>query len=283
MSTRPLYWSVRRELWENRSIYLAPLAMALVSLPILVGSALYLPIRLRHLAAADVTKAHAALIHGFEIAPMPVMLVAMIVAVFYCLDALYGERRERSILFWKSLPVSDTATVLSKAAIPLVILPLIAFAIAMSLLLLLLFVTSGSLAVFGENPARLWNELHIVQDPILGFWHLFVHICWLSPLFAWLLLISAWARRAPVLWAFVPPAAIAAVEWMLFHTKSFLHLIGDRFMGGMTTAFRHGEMHSVADIDILGFLAAPGLWAGFIFAALCLAAAIRLRRYREPI
>src|ERR1700733_15667053 len=31
-ATRPFYWSVRRELWEHRSIYIAPMAVAAVAL-----------------------------------------------------------------------------------------------------------------------------------------------------------------------------------------------------------------------------------------------------------
>ena len=64
---------------------------------------------------------------------MLIMLSTTLVAVFYCLDALYGERRDRSILFWRSLPVSDTVAVLTKASIPIVgILPLLTFVIAIA-------------------------------------------------------------------------------------------------------------------------------------------------------
>ena len=58
--------------------------------------------------------------------------------MFYCLDALYGERRDRSILFWKSLPVSDLTTVLSKASIPIVVLPLLTFAVTVATQLIML-------------------------------------------------------------------------------------------------------------------------------------------------
>ena len=66
------------------------------------------------------------------------MLTAFLVGVFYCLDALHGERRDRSILFWKSLPVSDLTTVLAKASVPCRVLPPRAFALALATQLMLL-------------------------------------------------------------------------------------------------------------------------------------------------
>ena len=74
---------------------------------------------------------------------------AFVVGVFYCLDALHGERRDRSILFWKSLPVSDLTTVLSKASIPLVILPLITFAIVIATQLIMLLLSSAAMLISG--------------------------------------------------------------------------------------------------------------------------------------
>src|SRR5437762_11172070 len=75
----------------------------------------------------------------YDVAAMMLIFTAFIVGVFYCLDALHSERRDRSILFWKSLPVSDLTTVLSKATIPLVVLPVIIFAIIVLVQFLMLF------------------------------------------------------------------------------------------------------------------------------------------------
>jgi ABC-2 type transport system permease protein len=125
--TRPMYWSVRRELWENRSIWMAPLAVSALLLFGFLLSALVLPARVRA-AGLDPAKQRAVVSRPFDAAAGVPMAVAFIVGVFYCLDALHGERRDRSILFWKSLPVSDRTTVLSKAAIPLAVMPLIIFA-----------------------------------------------------------------------------------------------------------------------------------------------------------
>src|ERR1700719_4587151 len=109
-ATRPMYWSLRRELWENRSIYIAPLAVAGVAL---FGFSLSSiagiwekPLRLNPAQPQA----------PYDMAAGLMMLTGIVVSVFYCLDALHGERRDRRILFWKSLPVSDLTTVLAKAS-----------------------------------------------------------------------------------------------------------------------------------------------------------------------
>ena len=136
-ATQPLCWSVRREIWENHSIYVAPLAIAAVYLLSFAVSVIWLPHNLRtvwmphtmrEMAALKVTDNLIGLAMPYAHAAMLVGLTAFLVGIFYSLEALHGERRDRSILFWKSLPVSDLTTVLSKASIPLLVLPLLVFA-----------------------------------------------------------------------------------------------------------------------------------------------------------
>ena len=130
--TRPLYRSVRRELWENRSIYIAPLAVAavyharLLNQPVLAASKL----AWTGGAARRDASAYRAPAMPYSHAAMLIMVVGFLVGIFYSVDTLHSERRERSILFWKSLPVSDLTTVLvAKASVPLVILPVVVFAV----------------------------------------------------------------------------------------------------------------------------------------------------------
>src|SRR5206468_11277314 len=139
--SRPMYWSVRRELWENRSIYIAPLAVAGVFLFGFLISTIHLPARMRALSALDPAQQREAIAMPFDIAAALLMLTQLLVGAFYCLDALHGERRDRSILFWKSLPVSDLTTVLSKASIPLVVLPLLTFTSPFPLHLIMLLLS----------------------------------------------------------------------------------------------------------------------------------------------
>src|SRR4029077_17107121 len=128
-STRPFYWSVRRELWENRSIYVVPLIVAAVQVFGFAISTIGLAERRRSVLLLDPAHQRAAIEQPYDLVAMMMIFILFIVGVFYCLDALHGERRDRSILFWKALPVSDLTTVLSKVTIPLVVLPLVAFAI----------------------------------------------------------------------------------------------------------------------------------------------------------
>ena len=285
---RPLYWSVRRELWENRSIYVAPLVTAAVFLFGYSLSMVTLPRRMRALSALEPSQQATAIVMPYSMAATLIMFTGFVVALVYCLDALYGERRDRSVLFWKSLPVSDRTTVLSKACIPLVVVPLVTAAIALGTQLLMLPLNTVVLAASGVGAARLWNELPLFQMSLIQPYGLAVHALWHAPLYAWLLLVSAWARRTPFLWAVLPPAAIGAVEHVAFGTAYFGALLGHRVVGAMRVAFTaqaepHGLITQLAQLTPGRFLSSGGLWIGLLFAAAFLAAAIRLRRDRGPI
>src|SRR5437764_1151702 len=147
--TRPFYWSVRRELWENRSIYIAPLIVAAVQVFGFAISTIGLAERRRAVLSLDPAHQRAAIEQPYDLAAMMMIFTVFIVGVFYCLDALHGERRDRSILFWKSLPVSDLTTVLSKATIPLVVLPVISFAIIAVTQLIMLVISTAVLLPSG--------------------------------------------------------------------------------------------------------------------------------------
>src|SRR5437762_3121985 len=116
-STQPFYWSVWLELWENRSIYVAPLIVGVVVLFGFLVSTVGMPERRQAVLLLDPAHQRAAIGAPYDIAAMMLIFTAFIVGVFYCLDALHSERRDRSILFWKSLPVSDLTTVLSKVSV----------------------------------------------------------------------------------------------------------------------------------------------------------------------
>jgi ABC-2 type transport system permease protein len=284
---RPLYWSVRRELWENRSIYIAPLIVAAVVLFATLIGTFGLPAKMRKLPTLDPAKQHAALVRPFDMAPAPIMLATFIVGLFYCLDALYGERRDRSILFWKSLPVSDSMTVFSKASIPLAVLPLIAFALSVVTQVILLFASTAVLLGSGMSPGRLWAELDFFPGLVIMFYGLTVHVLWFAPIYGWLLLISAWARRTPFLWVVLPPLAVSAVERIVFGTSHFMSMLQYRVTGAMTEAFAksaaNGNIDRLSQLDPARFMTRPGLWVGLAFAVAFVTAAVRLRRKREPI
>jgi ABC-2 type transport system permease protein len=279
---RPLYWSIRRELWEYRSIYIAPLAVAAVVLfgflIATIGRAMSMP---------DPASRATVLAEPNSFAALVIMGAAFIVEFFYCLEALHGERRDRSILFWKSLPVSDLTTVLSKASIPFIVLPLLTFAIIVVTQLIMLLLSSAVLLGSGLSVAMLWTSSSLFQMPLMLLYHLVaVHVLWYAPIYGWLLLVSGWARRAAFLWATLPWFAISAVEKIAFNTTRFASMLGDRFSGSTAGGeFTAGaaSMDPLMQLTPGTLLSSPGLWIGLAVAAAFLAAAVRMRRYQGPI
>jgi ABC-2 type transport system permease protein len=276
-ATRPLYWSVRRELWENRFIYIAPLAVAgLTLLGFLFASVG------RALSSTDLTLRRTILEGPYDFASALIMGTAFVVGLFYSLDALHSERRDRSILFWKSLPVSDLTTVVSKAAIPLVVLPAIAFVLTVVTHLIMLLLSTAVLSGSGLNPAFLWARIWSLHMELL--YHLItVHVLWYAPIYAWVLLVSGWARRAAILWAGLPPLAIFIIEKLAFNTSHFAAMLQYRLSGPETFGFPEPGSHSMMQLNLEKFLSTPGLWSGLLIAAIFLAAAVRLRRYQGPL
>src|SRR5262249_15199869 len=156
---QPFYWSVRRELWENRSLYLAPLAVTGIYL---LGFLLYSPKLASNMRAAlDSEPAHQRhlLEQPYNFVAVAIMGIAFLIGLLYCVEALYSERRDRSILFWKSMPVSDLTTVLAKAFVPMVFVPLFCFVLTVTAQYLMLFLNSAVLAASGLPVATLWNRL----------------------------------------------------------------------------------------------------------------------------
>ena len=291
--TRPLYWSMRRELWENRSIYVAPLAVAAIGILGFLISLIHLPHSLRGIST------HHGLMSATGMLAMPyahvawlVVLTGFIVGVFHSLDALYAERRERSILFWKSLPVSDLTTVLSKASIPLMILPLVVFATTVITQLLMLLLSAAVLVLSGVGTATLWTQLPLLQIQIVLLYSLIVMALWYAPMYSWLLLISGWARRTTFLWAVLPVVAVVVLEKIAFNSSHFANLLKYRLIGWFLQAITldtHGgppiDPHFLPLTQLTPgkFLSSPGLWVGLAVAAIFLATAVRLRRNQEPI
>ena len=287
-ATRPFYWSVRRELWENRFIYIAPLAAAAVFLVGFLISVIGLPGKVRGLSTLDLMHYREVIATPYDIMSGSMMLIGLLVSVFYCLDALYGERRDRSILFWKSLPVSDLTTVLAKASIPFVVVPLVTFAIGVATHFLMLLLSSAILLGGGMSAAALWKSISFFRMSLLLLYHLFTaHTLWPAPIYCWMLLVSAWARRAPFLWAVLPLVAIAGLEEIAFHTSHFAAMLGERFIGSASTTSSTGPgifpTNPMTHITPVEYLASPGLWIGLLVSVAFLAAAVRLRHSREPL
>ena len=309
----PLYWSVRRELWENRSIVAAPLAVAGV---ILFGGLVAAIVGPHGKATVQtsttVVENGAVVTHSAQLATVmspaqraalaaiPYDFVAMalivtlfIVGVFFSLGALHNERRDRSVLFWKSLPVSDLTTVISKALVPLAVLPPVAFVVTLATQLAMLLINTASLAAHGKSAADLWAQAPLVSMPLLVVYALATLTLWWAPVYAWLMFISGWAKRAPFLWAVLPPLFLALAEKIALGTENVGSLILYRVAGGFQQAFVIPTQAAVKagtafpsglpQLDPAKFVATPGLWIGLAVAAALFAACVWLRRRSDPI
>ena len=290
---QPFYWSVRRELWENRSLWIAPLAAAgVLLLALLIGliaNASHVPEGLQALAMAPPEKQQI-VVNGPYVGIGIVVTIVMNIAVFfYLLDALQGERKDRSVLFWKSMPVSDTTTVLGKVFTAVVISPVFVLATGLATLIVLL--------IGGVNPVAIWANPQLFQILVASVYALLAIELWYAPITAWLLFVSSWAKRAAILWAVLTPVAVMLFERVAFSTTHVQDMLGYRLFGGLKTAVAaHSPApqlsegvtvqmpHRVLDaLDPVGFLANPWLWVGLVVAAGFIAAAIWMRRYREPL
>jgi ABC-2 type transport system permease protein len=269
-----IIWSLRRELLENRSVTFGPLGAATIFLAGFIARLIRNP--------ASTQPSTPAVGDPYMYAALVIMATTAIVGVFYCLDALYAERRDRSVLFWKSLPVSDTVTVLSKAAIPLVVLPFLTIAITVALHLVMLLSGSIVLELQGLNAAQLWQAVAPVDFAGRLVYHVIgIHALWYAPFFAWLLLASAWSRRAPFVWAGLPILAVIVVEKLVVGSTRFLDLIRSRAVGdpgGLS-----GSRDMLGHMDPGSYFGNPGLWTGLALSVVFLAAAVRIRRRSGPL
>ena len=268
-TTRPFLTLVRRELWEHRGLIWAPLAMALTIIVLsLLGAAqdITLPGVVVVRDADEQRDFLSTLMIGLLV---PQLLAGLVVVFFYLLDGLFTERRDRSILFWKSLPVSDTKTVLSKLFVALVAMPLWIWALS----LLVGLVVFGVLAAKVSNtPAAALGTWHgedwlVLQATLLG--KIAVKALWYLPVAGWLLLVSVLAKRAPFLWATLPFLVLSLAERIA---------LGSNVVGALVAQRLFGFREEVSLMSEFPLLASPGLWIGVAVGAALVYAAIRVRQ-----
>jgi ABC-2 type transport system permease protein len=284
----PMVTLVRREFWEHRALYIAPLVVAgLLLFSVIAGAVLgHGNVHFDFTTPRLTTQAIFAMaVLSFTV---PQFLVMLVMLFFYLIDCLYTERKDRSILFWKSMPVSDTATVLSKLVVALVVVPIGVFVLTiLTDLVVALVVGVGVSGGFQFWDTGTWIKLRAAMLP-----GLFIVMLWYAPIFGYLLLVSAWARRNVFLWAALPPFLLMLIENRAFGTgyvATFLqyrlagvwrHFGGDSIdpdnwdralnIGSMFEAV--GATRALTDAD---------LWIGLLAAALLVFGAIRIRRYRD--
>ena len=316
-------WLVKREYWEHRGGFLwAPVWVSVVMLALtLVGiiSAEVVGSRVEvsggipwdriaeRLNAGDIAHAGAGLDGAFVALAAILCVPLFFVLFFYLLGSLYDDRRDRSVLFWKSLPVTDTATVLSKVIAAVLLAPIIAFVVAIAAYVVLLLIVCAWAALHGINPLPAIAASH----PLGLLWRLALTIpvdaLWALPTVGWLMFWSAFARSKPFLWAvLVPIFVVIANSWLGMLgapslSRSFL--VNDvvlRLLFGIVpgawlqgTGLDLGDRIRAASSEdgstvlaifdpavVYGLLGTPKLWIGVVVGAALIAASIWLRRTR---
>lgn len=296
---------MKREIWEHPAFYVAPLVVSAVLVlgfaaeQLFTGSDFLGPTNFVQVfnlidESARPTAYSVLIFFGF----LAYNLILVFVIGFYLMDCLYAERKDRSILFWKSLPVSDTTTVVSKIATAMFTIPgvtllvyLISWIVFCIVLTLIVWVGGGSAWDLVWKPMPFLEVMGVTTYTVL------VQSFWFLPFIGWVALASAWARRMPFLWVVLVPLAIVIVETFIFRTDKFLFLVGERFQAVMPLAFsteifddfdvdlhemRFDHVGSLLDIiDPTPLLSNPQFWGGIVVGCLMVAAAVFLRRYRD--
>ncbi|MFC3053381.1 hypothetical protein [Kordiimonas pumila] len=162
-----------------------------------------------------------AMMVGYWVVTMPVWAVMPFVIFFGLLGSLYEERRDRSILFWKSMPVPDWQEVLVKLAVPLLVVPLIFLMIAILAQIIIATLFTVVLAVQGGDIGAVWPFGLMLKVWFSSVGANLLFALWGLPLTAWVLFVSSFAARMPFMWAVLPPALIVIVEGMFSNTAMF--------------------------------------------------------------
>lgn len=296
---------LQRELWEHRAIYVAPIVvsilMVLASLTGQVSVDAMEHVDIGLVGAANIPEnARAAVLSGIMIGLSTTFIFAMwILTIFYTLDSLYAERKDRSILFWRSIPSTDFETVLSKLLTALIVIPIITFAMIVITHLAVLMITSVWIGARGGSGMSLvWGSAPFLDNWTATLVFLLALPLWLSPFIGWFLFVSAYTKRSPFLTAFLPLAILPMLENMLFDSSVFfeafvvrsikmplfidletMELLFDESDNFATLA--ENELSLLGLMDLGGFVTNPGLWLGIIVCGLFTAAAIYVRRYRD--
>jgi ABC-2 type transport system permease protein len=328
LSSNKFAWLLKREFWEYRGAFFwAPAITAMVMLGImllvLIGAeftahqhgiqlgGMNLDRVVENVGAGNVDKVHSAIDIGLVGMSMPIGIVFCFVVFFYLLGALYNDRADRSVLFWKSLPLSDTETVLAKVVAAALVAPILATVAMAAMHLGFLILLSLYMLMHGipSALALLWSPTHLIALWLKMIVSIPVNAIWALPTIGWLLLCSSYVRSKPFIWAVALPFIVLFLAWFvgLLRTMSlsvgwfWTQIIGRLLasvvpFGWMTKASFTADqlnigvgdgdddlqiMHHVLSFDAIGrALTMPSMWIGAAAGAAMIAAAIYFRRSR---
>lgn len=295
---------IKREIWEHRSIFVTPAAIAsIVTLGVIAmlafasGFAAELDVAIfgaQNLAGDPERKA---VLTGFFLGTSWIFLIALaILTVFYCLDSLYAERKDKSILFWRSLPITDAETVISKLLTAIFVLPLATIiGIVVTHLINLTVVSLWVSMKGGDGGALIWGSVALFDNWLAAFIIVIASGIWMSPFIGWFLLVSAYTKRSPLLMAFMPLIVIGLLEGIVLRTHVFAEKVLGRgdgiplFHKASIEQFFEDEQWRLSEnatsllthVDVVQFITSPDTWAGILVCGLLCTGAIYVRRFRD--
>ena len=299
---------IKREVWEHRSVWITPAAVAFV-LTFIAVAAVVMVTAFGEAINPEIERiADATLPDQIRRAALAVLLLTntsvfmfamWFVMIFYCLDALYAERKDRSILFWRSLPITDTETVISKLLKVAIAIPIATMIGVIISHLLNLIIMSIWLSTQGVNPFRfIWGAVPLFDTWAAVFIFLLAIPIWMSPLLGWLIFISAWAKRGPLLRAVMPIAILPFLEYIIFKSwhlgLAIVKRLGPETMPivdifELAEQFDEDNLQNVlaenvsllSMLDLGKFFTSIEVWGGLVVCGLFLTGAVYIRRYRD--
>jgi ABC-2 type transport system permease protein len=314
-------WLVKRELWEHRgALVIAPIVVAILMVVFITATLIITTntgekslvvngvsiSSIANVLESNKVKVAESLSMGYLNFAMPAFYTAAFCVFFFCLGALYDDRRDRSVFFWKSLPISDTQTVLSKFAVAIIVAPLFAVIIGLLSALLITVTLLIVAAFYGVNlvGSFLSNaDTYLTPIKFLALWP--IYALWALPTIGWLMLVSAWARSKPFLWAVGVPLVLGLLVtwtnrlfslnwndqylWKEYIFRLFGSLIPGSWIVQLDRRPLIANYESRQSILTLLFdqswqlLLSPNIWIGAVLGVAMLAGAIWLRSHRDEI
>lgn len=288
-----------REYWENRrAIFTTPLVITALSMVLIIvsmgvfgraihidGESYTLGEVIANMSSHEAQELSDHINHLLLASSAPIMIGVWFCMVFTALGSLYDEKKDSSILFWKSMPVSDLQTILSKMLTVTVVIPVIAIGFTFIFQIFLLIV--GSFYTIGTEYSAwslLWSSTNLPALVLNEVVYMAMYSLWALPIFAWFMLASVIAKRTPLLVATIPVALIALFEGLFFHSEHLVRFIGLRLSGAHILGTENGfgqnftQFSPRTSLDIIQSATQPAFWIGLGIAAGLLYATILLRK-----
>jgi ABC-2 type transport system permease protein len=290
---------IKREIWEHRSIFVTPLVVAIIvtlgtisAIVFVSGFAQELEMAVFGATQMAGDKGLRILLTGFFTGTSIPFIIAMVVlTIFYSLDSLYAERKDKSILFWRSLPVTDAEAVVSKLITAVIVIPLVTVIAIIGTHIINLIITSIWLSVKGGDAGQLiWSSLSLMSDWLAALIVSMASAITLLPFVGWFLCVSAYTKRSPLLMAFLPLALLPLIEWIFLRTHYFADwafmrlrlrdLVRDT-VGDENILVSDHIANLLIHLDFVQFMSSPSVWTGIVVSALLTTGAMYVRRFRD--